>query len=133
MHLFILNFQECNFRTNLNRHHSHILSYSFTAPPSPSTPMSSYLQEMQRDILNQCAGTLKDSDEMVEKSDPHILTLEYLQMDNLVNDVPCTVFLQGPDPNLEPLHSHFSPLCQCCKLQTEVEEWDLRHLWLEAP
>ena len=29
MHLFILNFQECNFRTNLNRFHSHILSYSF--------------------------------------------------------------------------------------------------------
>lgn len=71
---------------------------------------------------------------MVEKSDPHILTLEYLQMDNLVNDVPCTFFPRGPDPNLEPLHSHFSPLClKCCKLWTVVEEWDLRHLWLEAP
>ena len=33
MHLFILNCQECNFRTNLNRLHSHILSYSFSATP----------------------------------------------------------------------------------------------------
>ena len=37
MHLFILNFQECNFRTKLNRLHSHILSYSFT-PPLPQHP-----------------------------------------------------------------------------------------------
>ena len=85
-------------------------------------------------ILNQCAGTLKDSDEMAEKSDPHILTLKYPQGGTQGSIFPCSVFLQEPDRILEPLHNHSSLLCcwMCCRLWTVVVGWDLHHWWLVA-